>query len=69
MTGSSGIVASCSGGRLALLLTLFYFDWNLHVLVSRVAKVTLHAEHGLSVLAVDPDGCILPGSPEMDELN
>ena len=39
------------------------------MLVTRVAEVTLHAERGLSVLAVDPDGSILPGSPEMDELN
>ena len=67
MTGSSGIVASCSGGRLLLLLTWFYSNWD--VMITRVAKITLHAERGLSVLAVDPHGCILPGSPEMDELN
>ena len=67
MTGSSGIVASNSGGRLALLT--FTFLLNFHMFVSRVTEVTFHAELGLSFLALDVDGGIPPGSPEMDELN
>ena len=67
MTGSSGVVPSNSGGRLTLLT--FTFLLNFHMFVSRVTKVTLHAERGLSFRALDVDGGILPGSPEMDELN
>ena len=67
MTGSSGVVPSNSGGRLTLLT--FTFLLNFHMFVSRIAEVTLHAERGLSFLALDVDGGTLPGSPEMDELN
>ena len=66
MTGSSSIVASSSGGRLALLPFLFLLT---HVLVIWIAEIELHAERCLSVLAVDLDGRILLGSPKMDELN
>ena len=75
MTSSSGIVASSSGGRLALLsfllflLTRFSINWEQHVFVFWIAEIELHAERCLSVLAVDLDGRILLGSPKMDELN